>query len=64
MMASMAKRLVLPEKPTGLGRFVPDGGSIVGTDTYRDLDNFADAEPIPGLLIYRIDDAVSDYLKP
>jgi len=31
-------------------------GRVEGTDTYRDLDNFADAEPVPGLLIYRIDD--------
>ena len=31
-------------------------GRVEGTDTYRDLDNFADAERIPGLLIYRIDD--------
>jgi len=31
-------------------------GRVEGTDTYRDLHNFEDAKPIPGLLIYRIDD--------
>ena len=31
-------------------------GRVEGTDTYRDLDNFPDAKPIGGLLIYRIDD--------
>ena len=31
-------------------------GRVEGTDTFRDLDNHADAHRIPGLLIYRIDD--------
>jgi SulP family sulfate permease len=31
-------------------------GMIEGTDTFRDLDRHDDAHPIPGLMIYRIDD--------
>ena len=31
-------------------------GMIEGTDTFRDLDHHDNAHPIPGLLIYRIDD--------
>ncbi len=31
-------------------------GLIEGTDTFRDLDRHDDAHPIPGLMIYRIDD--------
>ena len=31
-------------------------GLVEGTDTFRDIDRNADAHPIPGLLIYRIDD--------
>ena len=31
-------------------------GRVEGTDTFRDLDNHADAHRIPGLFIYRIDD--------
>jgi SulP family sulfate permease len=31
-------------------------GQVEGTDTFRDLERNADARPIPGLLVYRIDD--------
>jgi len=31
-------------------------GLVDGTDTFRDIDRHDDAHPIPGLLIYRIDD--------
>jgi MFS superfamily sulfate permease-like transporter len=31
-------------------------GQIPGTDTFRDVARHPDAEPIPGLLVYRIDD--------
>ncbi len=31
-------------------------GQIEGTDTFRDVDRNPDAHPLPGLLIYRIDD--------
>jgi SulP family sulfate permease len=31
-------------------------GQVEGTDTFRDVDRNPDAHPIPGLLIYRIDD--------
>jgi SulP family sulfate permease len=31
-------------------------GLVEGTDTFRDLARHADAHPIPGLLIYRVDD--------
>jgi SulP family sulfate permease len=31
-------------------------GRVEGTDTYRDLTHHLDAAPIPGLLIYRVDD--------
>jgi SulP family sulfate permease len=31
-------------------------GQIEGTDTFRDLDRHDNAHPIPGLMIYRIDD--------
>ena len=31
-------------------------GLVDGTDTFRDIDRHSDAHPIPGLLIYRIDD--------
>ena len=31
-------------------------GLVEGTDTFRDIDRHDDAHPIPGLLIYRIDD--------
>lgn len=31
-------------------------GLVEGTDTFRDIDRHDDAHPIPGLMIYRIDD--------
>jgi SulP family sulfate permease len=31
-------------------------GLVEGTDTYRDVDRNPDARPMPGLLIYRVDD--------
>ena len=31
-------------------------GLVEGTDTFRDLDRNADAHPVPGLMVYRIDD--------
>jgi SulP family sulfate permease len=31
-------------------------GQVEGTDTFRDLDRHDNAHPIPGLMIYRIDD--------
>ena len=41
-------RVVRPHT-AGLGR-------VAGTDTYRDIDRHRAAHPIPGLLVYRIDD--------
>jgi SulP family sulfate permease len=31
-------------------------GLVEGTDTFRDIDRHDDAHPVPGLMIYRIDD--------